>query len=121
MVKKASETVCETRHGYEYYLTKIGRFCAWSLIAFILLYMITGYGITKSYIVYRVFGMDRGLALKLHTYLTIPMMAAFILHVLIAVRFAMIRWKVTNKTALNWIFIILGAALLSLTVWAYFA
>lgn len=121
MVKKTSKTVCETRHGYEYYLLKISRLCAWSLIAFILLYIITGYGMTKSYLVYALFGMDRGLALKLHTYLTIPMMLAFICHTLISVRFAMIRWNVSNKNVLNLVFLALGIVLISLSIWAYLA
>ncbi|MBI5881084.1 hypothetical protein HZB90_03060, partial [archaeon] len=42
-------------------------------------------------------------------------------HVLIAIRFAMIRWRVKNMKMVDYSFIALGILLFSATMWAYFA
>jgi hypothetical protein len=108
---------------FEVLLRKLGRFCAWALIVLILLYFVSGYGITKSGMIYRLTGglMDRGAALWLHNILTLPMAFAFLCHTLISIRFAMIRWNVRNKTGLNWVFLGIGAVLFGLACYAYFA
>lgn len=124
MVKKGrKEEICTPVHGPEYHLRKVSRFCAWALIVLMLLYFVSGYGITKSGLIYKATGglMDRGAALRMHTYLTIPMVAAFLLHTLISMRFAMIRWNVKNKVVLNWVFLGVGVVLFGLGLWVYLA
>lgn len=71
-------------------LAKINRIMAWILLATILLYIITGYGMTKELI-------DPSLAAKLHlSYLAYPMIIAFIYHTAYAIRLAFMRWGIWN-------------------------
>ena len=122
MVKKAKRgEICTPVRGYSYYLIKVSRFCAWALVLLILLYVLSGFGMTRSGLIYKATGglMDRGAALKIHTLLVIPMILAFLLHTLISIRFTMIRWNVKNKVVLNYGFIGLGAVLLGLTLYTY--
>lgn len=63
---------------------------AWVLLVAILLYVVTGYGMTKGLI-------DPSLAAKLHlSYLAYPMIIAFIYHTAYAIRLAFIRWRIWN-------------------------
>jgi succinate dehydrogenase/fumarate reductase cytochrome b subunit len=108
--KEECEKVCAPMR-----LIKFGRFCAWLLIAFIILYFISGFGMIKQGLFSRV------VSFRVHDYLTIPMTIAFLCHVLIAIRFAMIRWRVKNMKMVDYSFIALGILLFSATMWAYFA
>lgn len=107
----------------EHYLVLFGRFCAWALLVFIILYFISGFGITKSGLMYQWTGglMDKTLAFRLHNRLVLPTAFAAICHVLIAVRYAMIRWKVRNMKMLNMLFIGAGVVLFALASAAYLA
>ena len=121
--KSGKKEVCTPVKGIEYYLLKISRFCAWTLIVLILLYFVSGYGMTRTGLMYRLtFGlMDRGVALWIHdVLLTIPMAIAFLLHTLISVRSALIRWNVKNKFVLNWLMIGIGVVLFGAVLRIYF-
>jgi len=117
MVKKAKkEPASEEMHPFEHFIKSFGRFCAWMLIVFIILYFISGFGMTKGI-------MDRAAAVKLHSYLTLPMAFAFIFHTLVAVRFALIRWDIhteKNEKVLDYVFIAAGVVLFGLVCWVYF-
>lgn len=127
MVKKEKKEreMPEKKHpaNFESFVIHFGRFCAWALLVFIILYFISGFGITKSGLIYRWTGglMNRALAFQIHDYLTIPTALAAICHVLVAVRFAMIRWRVKNMKVLNWVFLVTGVLLFVLVAAAYAA
>lgn len=100
--------------NFNQFSIKLGRFSAWMLLILILLYIITGYGMTKQII-------DPVFATYLHNkLLPIPLFAFFILHVSNCVRFALKRWKIfkNNKTA-DIYAIIFVIILLILFIWLY--
>jgi hypothetical protein len=109
--------------NYELFLIKFGRLNAWLLIVFVILYFISGFGMIKSGMIYNITGgiFTRGVSLRIHEYLTLPMAFSFLCHTLIAIRFAMIRWKVKNKILLNYVFLGMGVIAFALIAYAYFA
>jgi predicted heme/steroid binding protein len=69
---------------------KISRFSAWVLLATMLLYFVSGYGMTKGII-------DRQLATLLHKdLLPFIVITVFTLHVSISVKYAFMRWRIWN-------------------------
>ncbi len=69
-------------------LVKIDRLSAWVLFASMLLYFISGYGMTKGII-------SPSLANKLHlSYLTYIVLISFVLHTSYAIHLAFRRWKI---------------------------
>jgi len=71
-------------------LVKIDRLSAWALFASMLLYFISGYGMTKGII-------SPNLAGKLHlSYLTYVVMASFVIHTSYAIQLAFRRWGMWN-------------------------
>jgi len=72
------------------YLIKIDHFFAWVLFGGMLLYFISGYGITKGII-------DPAFAAKLHlNILTYIILIAFIIHPIFAIHLALKRWCIWN-------------------------
>lgn len=71
-------------------ITKIDRISAWVLFVGMILYFISGYGMTKGFI-------DPALAAKLHlNYLTYVVMIGFVLHSYYAIHLAFKRWGAWN-------------------------
>jgi len=76
-------------------LTKINRISAWVLFGLMLVYFITGYGMTKGII-------DTATATRIHnSALPLVILAAFIIHSFLSIRLAFIRWKIWNKFSLS--------------------
>ena len=77
------------------FLIKLSRFSAWVLLVLMILYIISGYGITKGIVdpVFSKYLHDRLLA--------IPFFIFFALHICISSSYALRRWKVfkTQKSA----------------------
>ena len=74
-------------------LIKLDRFFAWVLFATMLLYFISGYGMTKGLI-------DANLATKLHiSWLTYIILIAFTVHTSYAIHLALKRWRIWNAPA----------------------
>lgn len=70
--------------------SKADRYAAWILLIVILLYVLTGYGMTKGII-------DRGLATSLHlNWLGAIGLVAFVIHTFWAIRLSFCRWKIWN-------------------------
>lgn len=88
------------------YLIKIDRIAAWILFVGLLLYFVSGYGMTKGII-------DPSLAAKIHTqYLTYIILAAFVTHTGFAIHMAFKRWQVWNagtKTILILFYLVFSA------------
>ncbi len=97
------------------FLIKLSRFSAWVLLVLIILYIISGYGITKGII-------DPIFSKYLHDkILAIPFFIFFVLHVGITTRYALLRWRIfkTKKVADIYIVIFI-VILLSLFLWLFF-
>jgi cytochrome b subunit of formate dehydrogenase len=122
MAKKTPKEECE-RVCAPIRLIRFGRFCAWALVVMVILYFISGFGIINPRMIESfTFGLlGRGAAFRLHEWLTLPMAFAFLCHALIAMRFAMIRWKVKNMKLVDYSLITLGVVLFALTAYAYWA
>lgn len=75
------------------YLAKIDRFFAWVLFVGILLYFITGFGMTKGII-------DETFATKMHLdYLSYIVLVAFVIHTSYAIHLALKRWQLWNTAS----------------------
>jgi len=71
-------------------LIKVSRLAAWVLLVTIVLYFISGYGLSKGII-------NRQLSAALHqNILPLITLTAFTLHVSISVKFAFMRWRIWN-------------------------
>jgi len=69
------------------YIAKLDRLAAWTLFFGVILYFISGYGLTRGII-------SQDLATKLHfEILSIIVIVAFVIHVAYASRLAFIRWR----------------------------
>lgn len=85
------------------YLPKIDRFFAWVLFGTMLLYFITGLGMTKGII-------DPTFAAKLHlSILTYVIMIAFTFHTFYAIHLAFKRWRIWNLATKSLLFLFFAA------------
>ena len=81
--------------NFQMWLTRIDRIAAWILLAAIILFFISGYGLTKGVI-------GRQLARDLHlNILPLIALASFVIHTGLAVRLSLIRWRIWNKVSLT--------------------
>jgi predicted heme/steroid binding protein len=95
-------------------LIKIGRVAAWILFVTIIIYFITGYGMTKGII-------DRNFSLFLHeTILPFITIVAFVIHASISIKFAFMRWRIWNLFTLFTLIIIFGGILLLFLYFQFF-
>jgi predicted heme/steroid binding protein len=95
-------------------LIKIGRLAAWILFVTIIIYFITGYGMTKGII-------DRNFSLLLHaTILPLITIIAFIIHASISIKFTFMRWRIWNRFTLFILIVFFGGILLSFLYFQFF-
>jgi predicted heme/steroid binding protein len=95
-------------------LIRIGRLAAWTLFMTIMIYFITGYGMTKGII-------DRNFSLLLHTaILPLITIIAFIIHASISIKFALMRWRIWNLFTLFILIIFFGGIFLSFLYFQFF-
>lgn len=77
-----------------WWLVKIDRFAAWTLLAAFVLFFISGYGMTKGII-------DARIALNLHKNILIPVgLIAFAIHTFLALRLILMRWRKWSRTSM---------------------
>jgi hypothetical protein len=95
-------------------LTNLSRYSAWVAMLVVVLYILTGYGMTKRII-------DPDLAKRLHQHvLPIPLFLSLILHGGISARGALRRWRVfKNPLSADAYAAVLGVVVLGLFVWLY--
>ncbi len=79
------------QQNIEKFLTKVDRISAWVLMAAFILYMVSGYGLTRGLI-------DISWAKILHIqWLPLIVIFSFTFHVGLALRLTMMRWQIWNK------------------------
>jgi hypothetical protein len=83
-------------------LAKINRISGWLMLIFIVVYLISGYALTKHIV------MPIALAKYLHITLDIYMMPLFLAHVLINTKFALKRWGFYHDEAVNLVLVFVG-------------
>jgi uncharacterized membrane protein len=89
-----------------------------TLILFIVL-AISGYGIVNPLVVGELTGglfADRYVSLRVHTDLVLPALVLLMVHILIAIRSAFIRWGVKEGNLLNAFLILLGTFTVTLII-----
>jgi len=101
------------------YLKRFNRLLAVPTLVLFIVLAISGYGITNPVVVSELTGglfADRYLSLRVHTAVVLPALILLTVHVLIAMRSALIRWGVRKGNLLNAFLILLGAFTVALLV-----
>ncbi len=84
-------------------LKRIDRIVVWALLILFLVFMISGYMITRGFI-------DRYYGLLLHTELDLPIMLLFVIHVTVNMRSILTRWGLRSSQS-NLLSLALGSGL----------
>jgi hypothetical protein len=95
---------------FNYYLLKYDRIAIWIIAVFFALYVVSGYGIVNPGVVSELTGgiLTRTISLYLHETLDLPILVLVLVHVLIQLRFTLLRWKVKDGMFLSSFIIVLG-------------
>ena len=83
-------------------LVKINRFCAWMLLIFMTIFLISGYAWYNRIL------LPLQQAKYLHTDLDLFLVVFFLVHVLISIRFALARWRVGHSRLVSVLLIAIG-------------
>lgn len=97
-----------------HWIHKLNRYAAWTALVVVILFIITGYGMTKRII-------DPDLARLLHgRVLPIPLFIALIVHGAVSARGALRRWKVFEQQRWADVYVVIASvALLILFGWLF--
>ena len=97
-------------HSLGYYLKKFNRILVWPTLVLFIIFAVSGYGIIRPEMIGELTGgiLNRSLSLNLHMNLALPVLALLMIHVLIELRFTLIRWGVKDGMMLNVFVIGLG-------------
>ena len=92
------------------YLARINRTLIWATLVLLGFFVTCGYGITNPELVGGLTGgvLNRSISIYFHTILAPPVLILLMVHVLIALRFTLIRWGVREGKLLNSFIIGLG-------------
>lgn len=91
-------------------LKTIDRIVVWILLALFLVFMVSGYMITRGF-------LNRYYGFLLHTRLDLPIMVFFVIHIAINVRCVLMRRGVADRKPLNVAVLIVGMALFAFIVY----
>ncbi len=97
-------------------LKRIARLSAWLLVAAIIVSILSGWGITRTEIIYQAsFGLvNRGVANAIHRGLQVPMAAILLVHVLANVKLSLSRYR---AGVVNAVLVAIGLALIAVVVY----
>ncbi len=100
--------------NFNYFLIKLDRFSGWTLLILMVLYFISGYGMTKEIV-------NPVTAKYLHEILLpIPMFIFFTIHIAVNMRLVFIRWHLASRKWINFYVILLSCFFLIFFLWLYF-
>lgn len=107
------------RRTVNFYLMKMNRAIVWVLLFFMIMLVITGYGLTKPNLIYSLTGglIDYWVAFNLHTLLDVPLLILLLIHVIIEIKFSFMRWGFKNQKLLNFLMLMLGTIFLILILY----
>lgn len=83
-------------------LVKINRICAWMLLIFMIIFLVSGYAWWNRII------LPLQQARYMHTELDVFLVFFFLAHVLISTRFALARWRVGHSHIVSMLLILIG-------------
>jgi len=100
MTSDGSERAMQRRISVERWLSRLDRLAAWLSAALLLLYLVSGFGMTKPILIERMTGglINWRVAYDLHNGLHVPLIIGFTLHTFMGLRRSMIR--LTKRKAL---------------------
>ena len=106
----------------EHRLRLAARVSAWLLLAFIFISVISGWGITRTEVIYTAsIGLiDRGLANDIHRFIQAPMAATFLTHILLNIRLALTSRLRTLSLPISIVLAFIGMALFMLVLYMEF-
>jgi len=89
---------------------KTNRLIVWILLPLMIVFIVTGYGLTKPNTIHSLTGgvLNYKTALYLHTLLDVPLLFLLAIHVIIEIKFSLMRWGFKNQKLLNLLILILG-------------
>ena len=100
--------------NFNYFLIKLDRLSGRALLVLMILYFISGYGMTKEII-------NPVTAKYLHEVLMpIPIFIFFTIHIAVNIRLAFIRWRLASRQWINFYIIFLTGLFLIFFLWLYF-
>ena len=107
------------RKTSNYYLMKINRKVVWVLLFFMILLIVTGYGLTKPNLIYSLTGgiINYWTAAYLHTLLDVPFSILLLIHVIIEIKFSLMRLGFKNQKLMNLLTLMLGSICLVLILY----
>lgn len=111
------------RKTLNYYLMKANRVIVWVLLLFMLMLVISGYGLTKPSLVRSLTGgrIDYQTALFIHISLDAPLLVLLLIHVIIEVKFELMRLGFRNQKMLNLLMVLLGSVCIILIIYVELA
>lgn len=83
-------------------LVKINRICAWVLLIFMIIFLVSGYAWWNRIL------LPLKDAIYMHTNLDLFLVFFFLMHVLISIRFSLARWRVGHAQIVNMLLIAIG-------------
>jgi hypothetical protein len=92
------------------FLVRINRLLVWPTSVLFVAYVIFGYGITNPKLISELSGgvLNRTLSLYLHNVLAMPVLTLLLVHILLGLRSALLRWGVKEGILLNMFLLLLG-------------
>jgi len=112
------------RGNGDVYLRRIARASAWLLLITIIVLLISGWGITRTEIIYKAsLGLiDRGAADSIHRAIQVPAAVFFTTHVLLNVRLNLSSRRLRKAGLFNSLLVVIGACVVGGVVYMeYFA
>jgi hypothetical protein len=104
---KESKLMARTGSGY---LQKFNRVLVWPTTVLLIVFVVSGYGVTNPALIGELTGgiLDRSLSLYLHINLAVPVLVLLLVHILIGLKSTLTRWGVEEGNLLNAFLILLG-------------
>ena len=111
------------RKTLNYYLMKVNRVVGWLLLLFMVMFIVSGYGLTKPSLIRSLtFGrINYQTALFIHSSLDVPLLILLLIHAIIEMKFSLMRWGVKNQKLLNLLMLIVGSICLILITYVKLA
>ena len=101
------------------FITRFNRWLAVPTLVLFIVLAVTGYGITNPAVVGELTGgllSDRTLSSRIHNTVVFPALVLLMIHILIALRSALLRWGVEDGNLLKAFLILLGIFAMTLLV-----
>ena len=109
------------KKSLNHYLMRFNRLVVWILLFYMVMFIVTGYGLSKPETVYTFTGglLNYNFSLSFHTLMVVPLSILLLIHVIIEVKFSLMRWGFRNQRLLNYLMLLLGSSFLVLTLYMW--